>query len=59
VVALTNSTDTYYLKANLAAHTRGHERYQGISPLLIWFLVKIILPIVIKLVLEWWKNRNQ
>lgn len=28
------------------------------NPILIFILLNIVLPIVIKLILEWWENRN-
>ena len=27
------------------------------NPILIWILLNIVIPIVIRLILEWWKNK--
>ena len=28
------------------------------NPVVIWIILQIILPVVIKLIIEWWSNRN-
>ncbi len=55
-VAVSGWTDKEVLFTRLSIRVR--TRYVG-SPLLIWILLKIILPIVIRLILEWWKRRNE
>jgi hypothetical protein len=43
------------LDTNLSAEVRHNCG----NPLVAWMLLNIILPIVIKLVLEWWSNRKE
>lgn len=28
------------------------------NPIVIWILLNVIVPVVVKLIIEWWKNRN-
>ena len=43
------------LREHLAARIR--EEHAG-SPILIFILLQIVLPIVVRLVIEWWLNRR-
>jgi len=37
-------------------HTK--DKYPG-NPVVVWILLNVMLPIVIKLVMRWWEKRNQ
>jgi hypothetical protein len=40
-------------------HLAGSVRARYGNPLLVWCLLNVILPIVVKLVIEWWSNRKE
>jgi hypothetical protein len=40
-------------------HLAGSVRARYGNPLLVWCLLNVILPIVVKLVIEWWFNRKE
>jgi len=44
------------LKDHLRQHTK--DKYPG-NPVVVWILLNVMLPIVIKLVMRWWEKRNQ
>ena len=45
-------------KPRLLAHLRNRVREQKLgNPILIWILLYIVIPIVVRLILEWWLNR--
>ena len=44
------------LKRSLKQATK--EKYPG-NPVVVWILLNVMMPIVIKLVLRWWEKRNQ
>jgi len=45
-------------KAQLTTHLKNRIREQKLgNPILIWILLNIVIPIVVRLILEWWKNR--
>ena len=43
----------------MRAHLVGSVRARYGNPLLVWCLLNVVLPIVIKLVTEWWFNRKE
>ena len=43
----------------MRAHLVRSVRVRYGNPLLVWCLLNVILPIVIKLVIEWWFNRKE
>lgn len=46
-------------KGRLTAHLKNRIREKNLgNPILIWILLNIVLPIVVRLILEWWKNRD-
>lgn len=42
----------------MQSHLAGLVRRQYGNPLLAWFLINVVLPIVVKLVIEWWNHRK-
>ncbi len=55
LVALSGTTDEGYLTERLSADVRRrHPR----SLVLVFLLIKFVLPIVIRLVVEWWLRRK-
>jgi len=43
----------------LAAHLRERVRGQLVgNPVLIWILLNVVVPIVVRLVIEWWLRRK-
>jgi len=43
------------LRSSLAASVRA--RYA--SPLVVWVLLNVVVPIVVRLVIEWWLRRKE
>ena len=43
----------------LKLHLTGLIRARYGNPLLVWFLLNVVLPIVVKLVVAWWLNRQE
>ena len=54
------SDDTKAMARPLKIYLRRkvYEEYSG-SPILVWVLLNIIVPVVIRLVIEWWLNRRK
>ena len=46
------------LRGRLRAHLRECVQRDAGNPLLVWVLLNIVLPIVVRLVIEWWLNRD-
>jgi hypothetical protein len=46
-------------KTRLRTRLSEEVRHQCGNPLIVWVLMNVIIPIVIKLVLEWWSNRRK
>lgn len=44
-------------------HRRVLEEHGGLrvygNPILVWFLLNVIVPVVARLVIEWWLNRGE
>ena len=45
--------------ANLEDRLTQAVRQKCGNPLVVWLLLNIVVPIVVKLVLEWWSNRKE
>ena len=46
-------------RSRLAAYMRGRVRGELVgNPVLIWILLNVVVPIVVRLVIEWWLNRK-
>ncbi|MCR4411292.1 MAG: hypothetical protein NUV77_02570 [Thermoguttaceae bacterium] len=43
----------------MRSHLAGLVRSRYGNPLLVWFLINVVLPIVVKLVIEWWFRRGE
>ena len=48
-------TEREFVKAELTQHVRGTVG----NPIVIWLLLNIVMPLVLKLVFKWWENRNR
>lgn len=42
----------------MQSHLAGLVRSRYGNPLLVWLLLNVVLPIVVRLVVEWWNNRK-
>lgn len=45
--------------AGLLNYLSGRVREEYGNPILIWFLLNVIVPVVVRLVIEWWLNRRE
>jgi len=46
-------------RSRLASHLRERVRREQFgSPVLIWILLNVVVPIVVRLVIDWWLNRE-
>lgn len=45
--------------ARLQGQLHDAVRHQCGNPVVIWLLLNIVVPVVVKLVLEWWFNRKE
>ncbi len=43
----------------MRTHLAGSVRARYGNPLVVWFLLNVMLPIVVKLVVEWWIHRKE
>ena len=43
----------------MRSHLTGLVRSRYGNPILVWFLINVVLPIVVKLVIEWWLRRGE
>ena len=53
-----HDVDEPHARDGLREHLRLVVMQQKLgNPILIWILLNIVIPIVIRLIIEWWKNR--
>ncbi len=43
----------------MRSHLTGLVRSRYGNPILVWLLINVVLPIVVKLVIEWWFRRGE
>jgi len=46
-------------REHLAHHLEEVVRRSYGNPVVVWFLLNVVVPIVVKLVIEWWLNRQE
>jgi hypothetical protein len=45
--------------SRLESHLKAAVRHKYKNPAAVWILLNVIVPIVVKLVMQWWLNRKE
>jgi hypothetical protein len=56
---IVNLTDQTALGHRLCESLTDSVRHRYGNPLLVWFLVQVVVPVVVRLVVQWWLNRQE
>ncbi len=51
--------DLGQMRGRITASLEESVRQRYGSPVLVWLLLKVVVPIVVRLVLDWWSNRKE